>query len=284
MRWVRTFFHHCKRVFYLLLVLLLLHTVTRLVFILFNRPHFPDIDLQEGLLVFYRGLQQDVTSIIFINFPVIMLLLLGNNISNKKRFRRIALWLFVVINSLGFAINIIDIGYFNFSRHRTNLELWYIFSDSLSAMEAVTLRYWFLLLFFALLVFALVKAFGSIYTNNAYRRLPSSVILVNQTVVLMLLLVLIRGVAERPVLPSTPLLSVKPQNLPAAQNSIFTLIYSAIREQEEIAPYHFFAEAELDRLVPVSRRWTDRKAGMQKKNVVLFILESFSRNYLLPGR
>jgi phosphoglycerol transferase MdoB-like AlkP superfamily enzyme len=110
-------------------------------------------------------------------------------------------------------------------------------------------------------------------------------IFLGQLVIIALLLLLARGIHERPLVPSTPLLQVNARQLPIAQNSINTFLYSLARKQQQLKPKKYFSRDELDRIVVTNHvckpeRKTD---SLIKKNVIICILESFSRCYLMPG-
>ncbi|HLZ89684.1 MAG TPA: LTA synthase family protein, partial [Puia sp.] len=79
------------------------------------------------------------------------------------------------------------------------------------------------------------------------------------------------------------LLSLSPAVLPLAQNSLLTWAYSRFHRSRELSPVHYFSDEEAARLAPTSHQLSSTVRDTTKKNVVLFILESFSRCYLVPG-
>src|SRR5262249_31602416 len=83
-----------------------------------------------------------------------------------------------------------------------------------------------------------------------------------------------------------PLLQLDPEVLPLAQNSIGTLVYSIVRRERQLPDKKYFGSRELAKIVTASHRLApaaDTHDTMQRKNVVLVILESFSRCYIMPG-
>jgi phosphoglycerol transferase MdoB-like AlkP superfamily enzyme len=95
-----------------------------------------------------------------------------------------------------------------------------------------------------------------------------------------------RGLEGRPLMPASPLLGLDARRLPLAQNSINTFLYSVIRKQEQLAQKHYYSQAELNHII-TTHHFLGAGSGPQdtmiKKNVMVCILESFSRCYLTPG-
>ena len=260
-------------------------------------------------MIFTRGLQQDTVTLIFLNAPVLVLaaaaVYLKPGSFLRRSLYRISRWLFTGLNAAGIAINILDAGYFRFSRHRSNLDLLYVFSDSLGSFKSILAGYWLLLVFFAIMIFILIRTAartipGAPRTSSApglhpatpralaaHSGSPTAVppvrLLVFQALVLVAFLFITGLLPGNLVLPSTPLLSLKADDLPFAQNSAFTFIYSVARRQKELKRVDFFPEQELRTIVSAAHDMGEAKDTFEKKNVVICILESFSRCYLTPG-
>ncbi|MDR3713391.1 MAG: LTA synthase family protein [Puia sp.] len=337
----RRFLLQFRRLFSCIGLLLSLYTANRLFFGLYNRSLFSVITFREAGRIFLLGLQQDFVSLLLLNSPVIVLVGIAG--LRKAAFSATAFGivpgaatadaiaaclyrtgsiLFCWLNIAGLAINCIDIGYFRFSKHRSNMDLWYIFRDSLGSAGSLLTGYLPVALFFLAGSVALIgiRRFFSprtalentvpnaipITASNNNPTIPADAensppgilqVLIYQLLVLILLLLPCGMLTGRPVLPGTPLLFLSPSNLPLAQNSILTFVYSAVRKQQELQQKHYFSGPELDYLVktahsignaPPVKDTSDNITAiihdtLSRKNVVLFILESFSRCYVIPG-
>jgi len=270
-------------------ILLLLHQGVRFIFWRYNHQLFTDLSFREAFLVFCRGLQQDLVTIILLNSPVLLLCVAAGYAKTEGAFKQRRLldgsrWLFIGINAAGLAINLLDTGYFRFSRHRSNQALRYVFSDSLGSFKSLFWSYWLLLVIFMAVVIVLVRTAG--FTILAKRRPPPllpGIKVLYQFLTLVVLLATLGVFPRNLVLPGTPLLSVAPDHLPLAQNSAFTFLYSLLRKQEELKPVSYFPEKEGRTIASTFHTIGKEGDSLQKKNVVICILESFARGYLLPG-
>jgi hypothetical protein len=291
-----------RRVLPFIVILPAIHLLLRIGFWYYNRGMFPGAWPQEAASVFFRGLQQDWASLIIANLPTILLLLWrmwerGSAVRNALSLA--ARICFITANILALALNCIDIGYFRFGHHRANLDLVYVLADSLPSFRNILWGYWPILLVFAGLVSVIVKLASFLpgagkvsggrgvsanHQDYANRR-PSPPLLVTGQLALLALLIFSLGFPGRPVIPATPLLSVRPATLPLAQNSLLTWAYSVLHRSHELRPVAYFTRPTLDSIVTSSHRLLPGggRQGFQKKNVVLFILESFSRCYVMPG-
>lgn len=273
-----------------MILLPVIHLLLRIWFWYANRALFPEAFPHEAGWIFVRGLQQDWATLLFVNLPAILLLMWRAWMRGaviRKWLALAAKVFFVAGNVAALALNCIDIGYFRFGRHRANLDLDLVLGDSLSSFKSVAAGYWPILLGFAGLVFLVVKMASLLPgegSSGRDRRMPAWTLGLGQLVLLAFIFFSL-GFPGRPVIPATPLLSVSPMDLPLAQNSLGTWAYSVAHRSHELRPVNYFSHAQLDSLVRSSHQFTSSIAsrGFQKKNVVIFILESFSRCYVMPG-
>jgi phosphoglycerol transferase MdoB-like AlkP superfamily enzyme len=273
-----------KRILSVAMILLSIHFGLRCGFWLYNRLLFPGAYPHELGWVFYRGFQQDWISLMVVNFPTLLLLTLAAWIkrpATRKPIIAIAKALFVAGNILAIALNCIDIGYFKFDRHRASLDLNFVLADSLPSFKSVLTGYWPILLIFIALGIVIVKLPGLLATGESRSSRPS---LLLQQLALWAFLLLSTGFPGRPIVPATPLLSVSAGSLPLAQNSMSTYAYSSMHRAHELTPVDYFSSGQLAAILQ-TRHYLSHNAtrAFQNKNVIVFILESFSRCYLIPG-
>src|SRR5690606_11651967 len=108
--------------------------------------------------------QTDMASITLTNFTV-LILMIGAMLQPERKhvvFLRITYWWALIINASGFALNIIDIGYFKFNKERSTAGLLSVFTDSLSSLPSIVTIYWplfILFLIFVILLALLLKFF-----------------------------------------------------------------------------------------------------------------------------
>ena len=267
--------------------LIVYYLFARLVFLVWNHGLFGFQGATGILYVFAWGCRMDLAAIALVNLPVLFLFFIRQYLSGPA-----ARWLtlvtrgsFILANATGIALNVLDTGYFAFSKHRSNIDLWYVLGDSAGSFGALVRLYLPLFLFFLVSIWLLL-----LIAKRAFpvRPLPANrlALIPVQLVLMVVVLVALRGVRERPLIPASPLLNIEPVNLPLAQNSVITLAYSMFNREHQMRSRAWFSPGELNRIVTTSHRLTGAAAGTDspfRKNVVLFILESFDRSYVLPG-
>ncbi|HMH34702.1 MAG TPA: sulfatase-like hydrolase/transferase [Puia sp.] len=280
------FFKQFRLIFISIALLLLVYFLLRILFLVYNMDLFAGIPARQIGLDFIWGAKLDLSAMVWLNFPVFFLYVLACHFPKKKKIMlRLLLFLFLLINISAVAINVFDIGYFKFAKHRSNTDLFYVWRDSLGSLGSILTGYWPLILFFILLASGLFYVARNLFSFLPFLFKPATLVLY-QCIVLAFLFFLARGWEARPLMPASPLLQVDARQLPIAQNSTGTFLYSLVHRQKQLDPKHYFSPEQLDRLISV-RPYLGKNPGsgdtMLKKNVVICILESFSREFLEPG-
>lgn len=129
------------------------YTLLRLGFYLLNLSTFRGIDTGGLLLAFVHGLRFDISALLWLNLPLVLLSLLV-----PVRARRGQQWLrglFVLLNVPGFLLNVIDWEYFKFIGRRLSNE-WNTIGDDIARQAGqIGAHYWYLAIPLAGLVYLL---------------------------------------------------------------------------------------------------------------------------------
>ena len=129
------------------------YTLLRLGFYLLNLSTFQDIEAGALLLACVHGLRFDVSALLWLNLPLVLLSLLV-----PVRARRGQQWLrglFVLLNVPGFLLNVIDWEYFKFIGRRLSNE-WNTIGDDIARQAGqIGAHYWYLAIPLAGLVYLL---------------------------------------------------------------------------------------------------------------------------------
>ena len=284
MKRIKAIFRH----FYLIafvIVLFPLFFLLKIIFLFWNSYLFPlDSFKHDFWNILAFGSEIDIASIILINLPVMFLITVAIFSGRRKHFLRAAYIIAIVLNSLGFALNIIDIGYFKFNKERITISLLSVFTDSLSSAGSIITIYW--PLFFLFLIFVLALAFLLKFFFRTFLvtgRHGSKQEFVCGLLTVSIFFIMVRGWHNGPLIPATPLLKVNAANLPLAQNSIHNFLYSIVRTQNQLQEKDYFTPRQIASIVTTDRVMGGEANKMIKKNVIIFILESFSRDYFQPG-
>lgn len=137
-------------------MLLLIYSIIRVIFFLYNIDHFPDASLRQ----FIGGIRFDLSAIAYLNAPYIIAMLLPLNIANTKAYRRIANIYFVIANSFGLLAALIDIAYFPYVSKRLTADIFSYMGNAqfdFNSLAPLFLKeFWWIALIFAAGVVVLI--------------------------------------------------------------------------------------------------------------------------------
>ncbi|MBO4645842.1 MAG: sulfatase-like hydrolase/transferase [Bacteroidales bacterium] len=263
--------------------LLLLFFISRIVFYLFNLPHFPEVKISY----FFSGMRFDVAAIIFINAPYFILLLLPFHFISKKLCRRIGDVYFIVVNSLALMLNLIDTCYYPFSMKRMTFDILDFMktTQSMGDLIPVFLRDYFYMIFI-FTGFILLLCLIIFFTNKIrYEKFIIKSWAMAAQIVTRLLLVALMLVGARGGLQYKPL-NVAAAGLPGGGNYaplILNSPYSFLStiNSQKLERKHYFDDEECDRLYPLSRDEFINSyfTPPPTDHVVLIILEGIASEY-----
>jgi phosphoglycerol transferase MdoB-like AlkP superfamily enzyme len=261
--------------------LLLLYLLLRVVFgfIYFRNENF---SIREYLSIFYWGLRLDFAALFYCNVGFLFFyFFIAPFFSNVWQWRLSAA-LFSVINLPFVAINFIDLVYFRYTYRRSTIDILNILEDSIHSFRALFNLYWFVLLlyiiaavFFVFLVVRILKTHKHRSDERWYMVWVAPIIFIGIS------FLVARGLKSRPIVPSSALLRVDPAAQPLVNNSTLNILYSTFRFSHKPERKSYFTPAVLDSIYPIRHEY----AGLEfkKRNVVVFILESFDAGFFNPG-
>ncbi|GEO04701.1 sulfatase [Adhaeribacter aerolatus] len=235
------------------------------------------------MLAFLHGLRFDAAALLTINLPFIALSVFPNisSLRNRKyqQFLRI---LYVLLNTVFFFVNLIDIEYFKFIGRRTSNELLIITQDIADQASHLAVDYWYFIFLTLLLGFILNR----IYPVYREPRRPEQANWDLQRVLAIFFLGIfctlgIRGGTQYKPLRISHAFVQEPAVLGnLALNSTFTFIRSLNNAPLEKANY-FANQAAVARHLGFSpQKYATQKLPPQPENVVIIILESFASEYI----
>ncbi len=267
-----------------LLLAYVLYFLARMVFLLTNYSYFEGhLDAGHLAEILQGGLVFDTSAIFVTNIPYIALLLL-------TPWRKLAKWVFVVVNSLALAANLADSVYFPFTMRRTTTTVFGEFQNESNLTGVIgteLVNHWYLVLLFALLVYGILRFYRTPVNANPARRwwlwYPSQLLLL--ALVAPFVVAGIRGgftTAVRPITISNANQYVdSPIDAALVLNTPFSL-YRTIGKNVFVVPDYFDSEEELETVfTPVHTPPTSLlSTPATQKNVVVLIVESFGREYI----
>lgn len=262
--------------------------VCRIVFLLTNYSSFSDNLTAGHLMEMLRGgFLFDSSAIMYTNVLWIVMVLFPLHLKETPTYRKVCKWLFVVVNSLAVVMNLCDCVYFQYTSRRTTSTVFSEFSHegNLAGIFGTELiRHWYLLLIGVVLIYVLWRLYLS---HNLKRHTICWWRYSLATLVSILLMVpcivggMRGGLAHsiRPITVSNANQYVNhPTEAAIVLNTPFSLIRTIGKNVFEEPKYFTDEKQMLSYYSPIHQ--PDPGTVMNKKNVVVLIVESFGREYI----
>lgn len=265
--------------------LLVIYALLRLGFYGINASLFPHVDADKLLVMFAGGVRFDIVALLYLNILYIVMLTVPGPFKDNRIYQQVAKWIFVVVNSIGIALNLIDFAYYPFTLKRTTGTVIDQFSNESNLMKLAfdfCLDYWYLIVLLALIVYGLMRSYQYIQlekiTNYNWKSF-----LIQVPLFLLTAFLFIGGVrggwahSTRPITLSNAGDYVEtPEEMNIVLNTPFSILKTL--KAVSLKPVHYYSDQELEQLYnPIHIPKADQP--FTKKNVVVLILESFAKEH-----
>ena len=271
-----------------LLLVMGLYSIGRIGFYFFNTSYFPEMTWSRMEIMLWGGLRFDLSATLYSNSLYILLMIVPLTIRFKPVYQKILFWIFIIVNSIAFAINTIDFIYYRFTLRRTTVSVFSQFKneDNLGRLSIrFLLDYWYAFLFWMFTVailyfiFKRIKFAGPQITNRA-------AFYASGVAAMLLSVYLFVGGARggfrsstRPItLSNAAAYAEVPNDINIVLNTPFALMRTAKANVIEKVNY-FSSEQELEQVF-TPMRFPKDSATFKSENVVIIILESFSKEFV----
>lgn len=243
-------------------------------------------------LMLKGSLRFDTTAVCYLNALYILCLLLPLHFKEGKTMQLISKGAYVVCNALGIIVNLCDIVYVPFTGRRTTWSLFSEFSNEGNMGKVIgteIVNHWYLVLTGILLIWLLHALYTPARTENELKRyyIGRFALLV---ISVPLIITGIRGGIGRTVRP----ISLNDANQyivdPGQAAIVLNTPFSMIRTigKNPFKEVNFFDEEELAAIFSPVRNYSgctiyasdSTVIEPQKKNIVVFIMESFGKEYI----
>lgn len=272
---------------YRILLVMFLFTLGRAGFFLFNIKMFPSVEMSRLLTMMGGGLVFDISAVVYINLPFILLSILPFDFRYDRLYQNILRYLFFITNGIAIAMNGMDYVYYRFIGKRATADVFRTFSNEENGAKIFIrflVDYWPATIFTIFLLFLMVVLYNKV---NVKKPAPEKklgrfiVSFLMMPVVAALVIGAARGGykhSTRPITISNAGRYVEnPRDVAIVLNTPFSLMRTY--GKKSLTRYTFFNDEELVKLynphfVP------DRGKPFTPENVVIIILESFAREYI----
>ncbi|MBI2966855.1 MAG: LTA synthase family protein [Bacteroidetes bacterium] len=284
-----------------LLLLLAIYQILRIGFLLFNPDYFVPSGIGHFLLIFFYGLRFDLSAIIFSNAFLILFHFMPPPWFYCRGYQAGLKIMFYCINIPFILMNCVDFEYFHYSMHRTTWDIFNVLTlgyDALNILPALLGDFWYILLILASVIFLCEMIYRKIdriiiFLNLSQKEISPRVkplwfrwigiLLIYPGVIGVCIIGARGGFQLRPVSIVDSAQSGNPQHSAFILNTSFTLIKTFRKRTLEEKLY--FTEQKCREIFSIKYRFTNDsvKSSQIKNNIMVIILESFSKEYLQVG-
>jgi phosphoglycerol transferase MdoB-like AlkP superfamily enzyme len=270
-----------------LCISMLLFTLCRVGFYLFNTSYFPDMTFGNFARLLSGGLQFDLVAVLYTNLLFIVLMIMPFRFRFGFGYQEFTKYTFFITNAFALALNVCDFIYYKFTLRRTTADVVRQFENeqNLSGLAIqFVIDYWYALLFWIGLVVVMVTLYNRIkvwgpQTKNVIRYYVTGVVMI--PLIGYLIVAGIRGGfrhSTRPITLSNAGAYVKdPREISIVLNTPFTILRTIGKTKVQRASY--FSNDEVEKIYTPVHNPADT-AGFEPLNVVVIILESFSKEFI----
>lgn len=269
-------------------IMLVAYFLSRILFFFFNFRYFSGAGFPELMKIFFVGLRFDISAILILNVPYILLSTIPFRFRSNKAFRVVLNVYFYGINTVGLMTNFIDLIYYRFTLKRLTADIFNylgVGGDFGKLIPQFTKDFWYVLvifiLFASLTIFFCTRfrartesAKKGFWPNFAWYFLQTIVFAAMGAVTV----IGIRGGLQlRPIGLITAGRYTPAKNIPLLLNTPFSIVKTF--QNENLQTIRFYAkEQDLEKVyTPIHK---GKSAELKKMNVVILMMESFSLEHI----
>lgn len=270
---------HCILLLKRLGIILIIYSLIRVLFILFNNTILPSIDILDIPYLLFVGLRFDLSAVTYFNVFFIFLHIFPNPFFYQKWFQFVLKVIFYVTNTLAICFSLADLVYFRYTLKRTTSDVFSIKQDFLSLLPQYFKDFWYLIIILSLLLFMIYLLYKKTEIEkikvkiNYYIQLPAFILLF-----LFFIIAARGGFQYKPITPISAAKYVRTELIPVITNTPFTLIHSL--ETKAIEEKNYFKHDDTLRKYFNPVKNYSGHTEMNRKNIMIIVLESFSSEYI----
>lgn len=256
--------------------LLALYTTSRILFYLNNTNTFIDVSFLE----FLEGIRFDISALVYINIPLLLLLLIPHNFRRNKYFHKITNWIFYTINIPFILLNNIDVEYFKFTQKRSTIDfiqLLQLGEDAKNIIPQYMKDYWKITLFTIIQLWLLFKI-KTIPNNKLKINIKSIVSSLSLLIIAIGIFILGArgGLQIKPIKPINAGDLIESKNSSLILNTPFCILHSL--KNKQLKSYNYFTNKQLKTIYSPLHHGSDLL--IKKQNIIILIMESFSKEFI----
>ncbi|UKB80564.1 LTA synthase family protein [Chryseobacterium sp. MEBOG07] len=261
------------------------YQIARLLFWFFNKDLIKVDSVSEYIKLAFHGTAFDTTAILYVNALFILLSLLPLVINTKKVFQKILFWLYFITNGIAYAMNFGDFIYYKFSQARLTSAVFQVAEHESNVSQTLMIsirQHPFVLIWYVVLMILWVFLYKKVKVEDSkpVKLLPYFITSILTLCITAVLVVGgIRGDFKHSTRPINMVDATRFVTNPLQGNMVLNSTFSFFRtlNTNNFKEVHFVDEKYIEENVQPYKVY-DRKIE-NRPNIVIFIVESFGREY-----
>lgn len=272
--------------FYRLFLAFFFYQIARFLFWFFNRELIQIDSVSDYFSISYHGTAFDTTAILYVNLLFILLSLLPLVINTKKNYQKFLFYLYFITNGIAYGMNFVDFIYYRFSQARLTTAALNVakHEDNIGKVFMVSvLEHPFVIFWFAVLMIFWIFLYKKVKVEEQkpekkWKYFVFSVL--NLCIVAALVVGGIRGDFKHSTRPINLVDANRHVKNPLQANVVLNSVFSFFRTMNtnNFKEVHFVSEEFIEKNIQPYKIYP-RENAEPKPNIVIFILESFGKEY-----
>jgi phosphoglycerol transferase MdoB-like AlkP superfamily enzyme len=262
------------------------YQIARLLFWFFNKDLVPVDSFSEYLNIAYRGIAFDTTAILYVNSLFILLSLIPILVNTRRSYQKFLFYLYFITNGIAFSLNFGDFIYYKFSQARLTTAAMQVaqHEDNVGKIFLTSLgEHPFVLICFVVLMTLWTFLYKKVkIAQKAPKKLVPYFLFSILTLCVAALFVVggIRGDFRHSTRPINLVDANRHVEKPVQANLVLNSVFSFFRTitTNNFKEVHFVDEKFIEKNIK-PYKYYPRENVQPKPNVVIFILESFGKEY-----
>ena len=275
-----------------MILILTVYMFSRWFFYLENLSHFQQTGFFDMLGISLGGLRFDFSAICYLNIALVVAQFLPFKFRYSVNYQKVIKIIFLVINSIGIFVNVADTVYYEFGGRRTTAVFFSEFANEgnlLTILGHSVFEYPLVWIFGVAMIFLSAKFYYNPLKKNSTSDLdyvPKKMYYPVHSLIFLIAVLItfagLRGGLAYKMHPlrqdSADLYCKRPSETAIVLNTPFTILTTLHKKGYEDPK--FYPEEKLDSLFYPIRNLNPDGKEMKKYNVVMFLMEGFSREFV----
>ena len=277
-----------KVMIYRVLLVYFFYTVSRFLFFIYNYSFLEIDSASEYIRLSYHGLAFDTTAIFYLNSLFVLFSMLPLRVNTQKGYQKFLFIIYFLTNLIGMALNFVDLIYYKFNFSRTTVSEWDVIENesNLPQMFArFAVSYWHVFLLFILTVALWIFLYKKVkVSTKPYAKSLTAYVLTSVVSFLIMATLMVGGIrgdfkySTRPInLVDANRHATKIQHADFVLNTPFAIIRTFNKKTFKKVSFDL-QKSVVDSLAQPMKVY--QKTVPNKPNIVVFITESYSREYI----